>query len=188
MSGSDESSESDAVLIARAKRGDAQAYGKLYKRYVDAMYRYIRTRVSDEHTAQDLTEVVFLRAYESLGRYRERGLKFSAYLYQVARHLIVDHYRSAQDDLGLSDAESRPGGGQGMDERFIEREQLGLVARALKRLPEDYQEVIRLRVILEVPTGEAAEWMKRSPGAVRVLLHRAMNALRREIEREDETG
>ena len=186
MSGSVEPSESDAALIARAKRGDAQAYGHLYQRYADAMYRYIRTRVSDDHTAQDMTENVFLRAYESLGRYRERGLKFSAYLYQVARHLVIDHYRAAQDELGLNEAESRSGGGRGMDERFIEREQLGVVKRALDRLSEDYQEVIRLRVILEVPTAEAAEWMKRSPGAVRVLLHRALNALRREIEREDE--
>jgi RNA polymerase sigma-70 factor (ECF subfamily) len=176
----------DAQLIARAKRGDAQASGSLYQRYAEPIYKYIRLRVRDDHTAQDLTEVVFLRSYESLSRYRERGLRFSAFLYQVARNLLVDHYRQANETLSIEEAEPAVGERLSMDERFIQREQVEAIKLAMRNLPEEYQEIIRLRVILDVPTSEAAEWMKKSTGAVRVLLHRALKALRREVERQND--
>lgn len=171
----------DAELIARAKQGDAHAYGLLYRRYAEPIYKYIRLRVGDDHTAQDLTEVVFLRSYESLKRYRERGLRFSAYLYQVARNLLVDHYRQASDTVSIDEVEPAFGDRLTMDERFIQHEQVELIKQALRRLPEEYQEIIRLRVILDMSTQEAAQWMKKSDGAVRVLLHRALKALRREL-------
>ncbi|MFN2147258.1 MAG: RNA polymerase sigma factor [Anaerolineales bacterium] len=181
MGESDIGAVEDSKLIARAKRGDAHAYGVLYRRYAEAIYKYIRLRVSDEHTAQDLTEVVFLRSYESLSRYRERGLRFSAYLYQVARNLLVDHYRQANEMLSIDEIEPASGERLSMDERFIQHEQVEMIKQAMDRLPEEYQEIIRLRVILDVPTQEAAQWMKKSEGAVRVLLHRALKALRREV-------
>jgi len=176
----------DAKLIDRAKRGDAQAYGDLYRRYAGAIYKYIRLRVSDDHTAQDLTETVFLRSYESLGRYRERGLRFSAYLYQVARNLLVDHYRQGNETVPIDEVEPAVGERLTMDDRFIQSEQVEAIKRAMRRLPEEYQEIIRLRVILDVPTQEAAQSMDKSSGAIRVLLHRALKALRREVERDHE--
>lgn len=176
----------DAQLIARAKRGDAQAYGGLYQRYAGRIYKYIRLRVGDDQTAQDLTEVVFLRSYESLSRYRERGLRFSAYLYQVARNLLVDHYRQTNETVSIEEAEPAVGEHQSMDQHFIRQEQVEAIKLAMRNLSDEYQEIIRLRVILDVSTQEAAEWMKRSPGAVRVLLHRALKALRREVERQHE--
>ena len=93
----------DPVLIQRAKQGDPQAFGVLYERYVDAIFRYIRTRVSDVQTAEDLSEAVFLRAFEAIERYRDKGLRYSAFLYQVARNILVDHYRQSQEDLPLED-------------------------------------------------------------------------------------
>lgn len=187
MDGKDPEAPRDADLIARAKRGDSQAYGSLYQRYAESIYKYIRLRVSDEHAAQDLTETVFLRSYESLDRYRERGLRFSAYLYQIARNLLVDYYRQAEDMISIDETEPAVGGRLSMDERFIQHEEVESIKRALLRLPEEYQEIIRLRVILEVPTQEVAEWMSKSAGAVRVLLYRALKALRREVgHRHDE--
>jgi RNA polymerase sigma-70 factor (ECF subfamily) len=182
MDGTNPEAPRDADLIARAKQGDAHAYGNLYQRYAESIYKYIRLRVSDEHAAQDLTETVFLRTYESLGRYRERGLRFSAFLYQVARNLLVDYYRQAEDLVSIDETEPAVGGRMSMDERFIQHEEVEAIKRALKKLPEEYQEIIRLRVILDVPTQEVAEWMSKSSGAVRVLLHRALKALRREVE------
>ena len=148
----------DPVLIQRAKQGDPQAFGALYERYVDAIFRYIRTRVSDVQTAEDLSEAVFLRAFEAIERYRDRGLRYSAFLYQVARNLLVDHYRQSQEDLPLED---QVVGSQVTDQSVLYREQLVEIREALERIPEEYQEVIRLRVLLELPTVQAAEWMER---------------------------
>ena len=88
----------DVELIELVKSGDLDAFGVLYERYLDPIYRYITTRVSDEQDAEDLTEYVFLRSFESLHRYEDRGLPYSAFLYRVARNVLIDHYRSRVDD------------------------------------------------------------------------------------------
>jgi RNA polymerase sigma-70 factor, ECF subfamily len=170
---------SDAALVALAQGGEREAFGELYRRYLDPIYRYLRVRVSDDRLAEDLGEMVFLRAFESLGSYRERGHPFSAYLYRVARNLLVDHYRR-REELSLDHALDIPGTIDVAGE-VARRDQLRTVRAALTSLPEDQQEVIRLRVVLALPTAEVAAWMGRSEGAVRVLLHRALKALRERL-------
>jgi RNA polymerase sigma-70 factor (ECF subfamily) len=170
---------SDAELIALAQRGESEAFGELYQRYLDPIFRYLRVRVSEGALAEDLSEMVFLRAFESLGSYRERGHPFSAYLYRVARNLVADHYRqpeviSLEQAPDLADAADVSG-------EVARREQLRSVLAALSGLPEDHQEVVRLRVVLALPTADVAAWMGRSEGAVRVLLHRALKSLRAQL-------
>jgi RNA polymerase sigma-70 factor (ECF subfamily) len=169
----------DAELIVRAKHGESDAFGELYQRYLDPIYRYLRVRVSDDSLAEDLSEMVFLRAFESIGSYRERGHPFSAYLYRVARNLLVDHYRR-RPEVGLEELLELNGGAD-VAAQAAQRDQLRAVRAALAGLPEDYQEVIRLRVVLALSTTETASWMGRSEGAVRVLLHRALKSLRERL-------
>jgi RNA polymerase sigma-70 factor (ECF subfamily) len=173
---------SDADLISRAQSGEIDAFGELYSRYLDPIYRYIRSRVDENSDAEDLCEAVFLRTFEALDRYQERGHPFSAYLYQVARNQLADHYRNQEIWVDLEQV-AKPASVDGDPEAAIARhEKLMDVVVSLGKLREDYQEVIRLRVILELPTSTVAMWMDRSPGAVRVLLHRALAALREELD------
>ncbi len=176
----------DEALIKRAKQGGHQAFGVLYERYIDAIFRFIRSRVGDTQTAEDLTEATFLRALEAIDRYREKGLKYSAYLYQVARNLITDHYRQAEENIPLESEVYALVSPESTDDEIARREQVQGLRLALGNLPEEYREVIRLRVLLEIPTVEAAQWMQRSEGATRVLLHRALRALRRELKHSDD--
>ena len=176
----------DSELIAKAQHGDRESFAVLYDRYIDLIFRYVRSRVADEQNAEDITEAVFIRSFESIKSYRERGLRYSAYLYQVARNLLVDHYRSADDILPLERAEQLQFETRSTDDELIFREEAEQLQKALERLPQEYQEIIRLRVLLEVPTAEVAVWMKRSEGAIRVLLHRALKALKREVNFRNE--
>ena len=175
----------DATLISRAKAGDAEAFGTLYRRYLDPIFRYVRVRVGNEQIAEDLTETIFLRAYETLSRYVERGKPFSAFLYQVARNLLVDYYRKQFKEVSLESAERVAKDLPAMDERIIQDERLRVLYRALEELPPDYQEVIRLRVVMGMPTSTVSTWMGRKEGATRVLLHRALQALRRRLDEVD---
>ena len=168
----------DAVLVARVKDGDADAFGVLYVRYLDRIYRYLRLRIGNDHDAEDLTETVFVRTFQAIDRYEERGWPFSAYLYQVARNVLADHYRTLKQTTSLEGLEPIDSAATPVDDLVVHREQLGLVQQALATLPEDYQEVIRLRVILKLPTADVAQWLGRSEGAVRVLLYRALRRLR----------
>ncbi len=181
MSEGQELISGDAELISRAQAGEVEAFGELYERYLDPIFRYVRVRVSDEHDAEDLTELVFLRSFESLDRYEDRGWQFSAFLYRVARNVVVDHYRgrrehSSEDEIGRLE---HPG--PALEESVVQNERMQELQRAMQDLPPDYQEVIRLRILLEMPTSAVAEWMDRKEGAVRVLLYRALKALRREV-------
>ena len=182
MNEADTPHPSDAELIARAQSAEIEAFGELYAQYRDPIFRYVRTRVDETSDAEDLCEAVFLRTFEVLGRYQECGHPFSAYLYQVARNLLADNYRTQEvrrnreqvSELAAPDADP--------EAAYAQRERALHAVDSLRKLQEDYQDVIRLRVVLELPTSTAAMWMDRSPGAVRALLHRAPVALREELD------
>jgi RNA polymerase sigma-70 factor (ECF subfamily) len=176
----------DSSLVARAKRGDVDAYGELYRRYADSIYRYALSRSLPPADAEDVVSTVFLKAYQSLPGYRERGWPFSAYLYRIARNSLVDLYRMERRTATGDQEEMRSEAGGGMDDPVVRRAELHELERAMAGLPEDYQEVIRLRLLLELPTADVARWMGRKEGAVRVLLHRALKALRSKMVRDDE--
>lgn len=176
----------DAQLITLAQRGDTDAFGRLYERYVEQIFRYVRARVSDDRDAEDLTESVFVRSYEALENYEERGYPYSSFLYQVARNVLVDHYRRHDENQSLDSVEPLPGNTPDLEQKIVEQEQVGRIQEALAELPPDYQEVIRLRVMLSLPTATAAAWLDRSEGAVRVLLYRALKALREKVAEQSE--
>lgn len=184
MSSNGKPSVEDAELVSRIQGGDSEAFGVLYERYVDQIFRYIRSRVSDERDAEDLTEAVFLKGYEAVEEYEDRGHPYSSFLYQVARNVLVDHYRQAGEVSSLEDADPLVADGPGMEDRLVDEEQYKRIERAMSMLSEDYQEVIRLRVLLALPTSVAASWLDRSEGATRVLLYRALNSLKEELENE----
>ncbi len=170
----------DNELVTSAQAGEPSAFGALYDRYLDPIYRYIHTRVGNQVEAQDLTELVFLKAYERIGDYEERGHQFSAYLYRIARNVVVDYHRQRRlESIDLLNGAQHPD--PGPDEQVVQREHARTLRVALHQLPSDYQEVIRLRVLMELPTAQVAFWMDRSDGAVRALLYRALKALRSQV-------
>jgi RNA polymerase sigma-70 factor (ECF subfamily) len=178
-------SGSDAELIKRAQAGEVDAYGELYQRYVDIIFRYLRTRVPDEQTAEDLTETVFLRAFDRLDGYKDRGHPFSTYLYRAARNQLVDFYRAQKHEAELDQAEDIESSEMGPEAQLDQTDRRQQLQVALDQLPADYQEVIQLRILLELPTPTVAQWMERSEGATRVLLHRALKSMKDLLETQD---
>ena len=83
-----------AALIARSSEGDADAFGKLYDRFQPEILRYLVHRVRDRETAEDLAQQVFLKAWQAIPRYEQRGLPFKAWLYRMAHNQMVDHFRT----------------------------------------------------------------------------------------------
>jgi RNA polymerase sigma-70 factor (ECF subfamily) len=180
--------DKDHELIKRAQRGDQHAFGDLYETHAPAIYRYLYAHLDNSMDAEDLTGEVFLKAWQSLPKYIERGVPFLAFLFRIARNALVDHYRQnnrlehkTQDDMDGYKAE-------GMTEpvdvvgSLLEHQQ---ILRVLSKLKVDYQSVLTLRFISELSPEETAQVMKRSVGAIRVLQHRALTALR---EQMDQTG
>jgi RNA polymerase sigma-70 factor (ECF subfamily) len=174
---------SDSLLVVRAKGGDAEAYGQLYRRYVDPIYRYLSVRLGNTQDAEDLTENVFLQSFRALDRYRDRGRPFSVFLYRVAKNALIDRFRQRKANVPLSAGAPIFNTLSTLDEHGFQDEQAKKLRRTIDELPSHYREVIILRAILALPTTEVARWINQTEGATRVLFHRALAALR-EMARE----
>jgi RNA polymerase sigma-70 factor (ECF subfamily) len=175
-------------LLNRARKGDSQAFGELYEHYAPRVFRFLFAHLDNRLDAEDLLTEVFLRAWRSLPAYQERGLPFAAYLFRIARNLLTDYYRQSVhsrgqvsiEDLSLQDTEMGPG--DQTSAGFARSE----LRQHLAQLREDYRSVLVLRFLGELSPEETAQVMGRSPGAVRVLQHRALSALRSIMEEEAE--
>src|SRR5574338_1678518 len=95
--------QDEIPALVTAARNDSAAFGKLYDRYVQSIYRYIYSRVGSAHAAEDITSQTFVSAYESLPRYRERG-QFSAWLFRIAQSKMNDHFRRSRREVSLEAA------------------------------------------------------------------------------------
>src|SRR5512135_2066488 len=85
--------DKERELIKRAQRGDPLAFGELYECHASAIFRFLCAHLNSRMDAEDLTGEVFLKAWLSLPRYNERGVPFLAFLFRIARNILVDHYR-----------------------------------------------------------------------------------------------
>jgi RNA polymerase sigma-70 factor (ECF subfamily) len=166
----------DDHLIARAINGDRDAFGDLYERHLSAIYRYVYYRVGEAREAEDVTEMIFLKAWEALERYRPTGAPFRVWLYRIAHNVVVDRYRTRKTADALD--EQHPDRAL-HPEAHVERDEgRQALLGALARLDPAHQQVLTLRFMCELSHAETALTMGRSEGAVRVLQHRALAALR----------
>jgi RNA polymerase sigma-70 factor (ECF subfamily) len=174
--------EADAVrrLVDRAKGGDAEAFGGLYDRFQPEIVRYLTHRTRDMDAAEDLAQQVFLKAWQAIPRYEDRGVPFKAWLYRMAHNQMVDHFRSRRPTSDLEgldlpvDSEA--------ETLLLEGEMQEALKGALERLTEDHRQVLVLRFLMEKSAREIGEIMGRKEVTIRGLQMRALQSLRREIE------
>jgi RNA polymerase sigma-70 factor, ECF subfamily len=168
---------------------DARAFGELYDRFIERVYRYLYFRTGNHPEAEDLTEQVFLKAWEAIGRYRWQGRPFLAWLYRLAHNAHIDYVRSQKPATSLSN-----------DRRPIELAspsaavELGraldaeVIAGALARLTVEQQQVIVMRFIEGLDNQQIAQTLDKREGAIRALQMRALMSLRRVLESQGESG
>ncbi len=171
-----------AELVARAQRGDSRAFAELYEQDAPAVYRFLRGRLDGpDETAEDLTADVFVKVYEKLDRYVERGLPFTAWLYRIAHNHLVDYlrtlprYQASSLDETIEVAEHHSGTAFG---RVLDRETL---EPALARLTAEQLQAVQLRYLEGLSVAETAARMGRSDEAVKKLQARALANLRRSL-------
>jgi RNA polymerase sigma-70 factor, ECF subfamily len=167
----------EAQLIDEAKSGDPQAFAKLYDAYVERVSRYIYFRVSEELDMEDLVSQVFLKAWENLDRYKIGTSPFIAWLYTIARNLVIDHYRTKKDVLPLEEAIALPSDMEMPDEEAQTRFDLQAMRDALQFLTSDQQQALILKYIAGLPNDSIAKIMNKQEGTVRGLQMRALQTL-----------
>lgn len=169
-----------AALVLKAQQGDQQAFAELYEQYSPLVYRFLRRRLDGaDETVEDLTEDVFVKVYEKLGRYVERGLPFTAWLYRIAHNHLIDYLRtlprtstSSLDAVAdVPERETTSDYARVLDQQSLEP--------AMARLTPEQRRAVELRFLQGLSVIETAAAMGRSDEAVKKLQARALANLRR---------
>jgi RNA polymerase sigma-70 factor, ECF subfamily len=168
-------------LVLEAQQGDLGAFASIFDAYHVAVYRFVASRVGNPSDAEDLTQLVFVKALEALPRFAARGVPFGGWLFRLARNTVIDHVRTRRAHSDLDGATNRATEDVGPEAAAVIRDDLTAVARALEDLTEDQREVIALRFFAGLSAKEAAEAMGRQEGTIRGLQFRAIAALRRSL-------
>lgn len=165
-------------LVHAAQQGDTDAFGKLYDRYVDVVYRYVLFRVGDRELAEDVTSETFLRALRRITTVSYQGRDVGAWFVTIARNLVLDHVKSSRFRLEITTAEvDSQRVESGPEQEVISRVTAEALLECVERLGDDQRECIVLRFLQGLSVAETATIMNRNEGAVKALQHRAVRRL-----------
>lgn len=175
--------ERELVILAKT---DRDAFGELYERYVTKIYNYIYYRTSNQHDAEDLTARVFFRAISHIENYVDKGVPFQAWLYRIAHNLVANWHRDRGrrriiplDEFVVSSLSS-----DAPDHHAEDSEERDRLMAAIKRLPQDRQQLLVLKFVEHLSNAEIGEIMDRTEGAIKSLYHRTLTTLRDDLKIE----
>lgn len=160
-----------------------EIFSQIYDLHVEKIFRFIFLKVNSQDIAQDLCSETFLRAWESFKDNNKKIDNPNAFLYQVARNLIIDHYREkgrtqtvSADYVSIIDPD------QDLEKKTLQDSDMGMIQSELNNLKPEYQEVIIWHYIEDLSVPEIAKMVDKKEGTVRVKIHRALKALKNKIE------
>lgn len=176
----------ESTLVERAIARDKEAYGALYDRHVVRVYRHIYYMVGNTTEAEDLTAQAFLQGWEAIERYQIRGAPFVSWLLRIAHNLGVSYLRSRKESTQLPETLEDQGRQRNPEAVAQQRLDGDHVRQAILQLRNEQRRVIILRFVEDLDYQEVAEIVGKSVAAVRVIQHRALNALRKQMQRDAE--
>jgi len=180
----------DIALLAEAGRGDLEAFGTLYRRHQQRVYRFARAMTGSNDAAEEITQEVFVVLLTDAGRFDPARAAFTTYVYGIVRNLSRHRMRKHRTGPSLDEL-MRDGRDIDADDdpaRLVEGAELaGVVRRALASLPSRYRELIVLCDLHDLSYEEAGVVVRASVGAVRSRLHKGRQLLRLKLARVRES-
>ena len=177
----------DEKLLRKAKKGDSSSFGEIYDKYAPKIYRYFFLKLGGRKgEAEDLTHEVFLSAWKNIETFDVRGVPFSSYLYKVARNAVIDYWRTKRPTV---DIDVVPEETFSADPDLVTKldfdSDLTMVKNCVASLEPAYQDVLIMKFVDDMTNREIAGALDKSEGAVRVIQHRALKQLKKEIEKHE---
>lgn len=173
--GEEERLDQVSQLVEKAKRGDRDAFAELYRLHHARIFRMARLHLGDlGDGAEDAVAETFLRAWAALPRYRDTGAPFVAWLFGIARHVVLDEVARGRRVMPREELPERARGWT-VDDRLT-------LAQAMDRLPAAQRQVIELKYLAGMRNAEVAAALGKSKGAINAMQWRALGTLREILE------
>lgn len=163
--------------------GAKEQFGNIYNQYIEKIYRFVYLKVNSQETAEDITSRVFLNGWESYQKKPEKIENPGAFLYQIARNMVIDHYRekgkarvvSADNLPQIADHRTN------LHDKAVLSSDIEMVKSAIQNLKKDYQDVLIWHYLEDMSVPEIAQILGKPDGTIRVMLHRGLKDLRSEL-------
>lgn len=169
-------------LIEGAKKGDPAAFGTLYEHYFAPIFRFVCFRVKNRRDAEDLTQTVFLKAWDAMPRFEQRDHPFSSWLYAIARNATIDYYKKKKP-ISLDDAPEIADRFEDAHADFVKRTEREDTARMIRRamnvLSDDQREIMLFKHIENLSNREISRLTGKNEDAIRQLQFRALRSLQK---------
>lgn len=170
--------EEELNLAYKAKAGDSDAFATLYNDNIKKIYDFVYFKTLNKELAEDLTSQIFLKVLKNISQFKSDN--FAAWLYTIARHTIIDYYRSNRDTKNIDDcwdlADSVDLTSDAHDNLQLEK-----IREAMKFLSTSDRELLIMRLWLDLPFKEIAISLEKKEAAVKVSFGRAINRLRLKV-------
>lgn len=169
--------EDEKTLIKKAQKGDTEAYGVIYKKYFQKLYRYCKFNTKSDEQAKDICQESFVKAWKKLRDFKTEGQwSIQAFLFTIARNLIIDATRKKKE-FALEEFESLPDE-QDLYEEIDRQQDISRVRNVLSKLEDFERQIILLRYFEEMSSQEVAHILGVKDGALRVRTFRVMQKMK----------
>lgn len=171
------SSLQERIAFLKLRSGDSDAFAFFYDKYVKSIYRFVYIKVGNRQVAEDLTQDIFLKIWQHLVD-KKNVRSFQAFIFRIARNTVVDHYRSAKQELPL---DYMPESVEMVEEMLLSTDKnidANILLKEITKLKPEYQEVLILRYIEDMSMDDIAQVMDKDKNNIRVTIHRALAKLK----------
>ncbi len=157
-----------------------EQFSLIYDQYIEKIYRFVYLKVNSQESAEDITSRVFTKAWEVYNGSATPIASMSGFLYQVSRNMVIDHYRGRgrATTVSLDDVPMMADIRTNVHEKAVLSQDIEQVKNALQNIKKDYQDVLIWHYLEDMSTAEVAAILGKSEGAVRVMVHRGLSALK----------
>lgn len=167
-------------LVLKAQRGDKSAFGKLYNEYYKKIYRYAMVNIYKKDLAQDICQETFIRAWKALPNFSfENGGTFQAYIFRIARNLIIDLSRKKKE-LALEEYLNIETG-ENEEERIDKDAEIEKLKIELSKMDQRDRQILILRYFEDMSYSEISKITGIKEGALRVKAMRLLNKVKEKL-------
>lgn len=167
-------------LVADAKRS-LEAFDKLYEYYLPKILAYVMNRTANKAIAEDITSQTFVKAMLKIKTFEYKGFTFGAWLYRIAHNTLVDYYRKHKEIEIPEYHQAQSDDNSELVAQQSERQQILL--DALRKLPEQYQQILSLKFFEEMTNEEIAQVLGCKKETLAVKLHRSLKAFEKVLKK-----